>query len=250
MAQHLVAYYESIDPAGALANIAAVPDESVFVSGDDIRIPRGMAQILGTAVLADDASAARAQLQSPSLRSFINIDIEPVVAAAVFGSPPEQIYHPARPIPMTPDESINLQVESNPASAEAHYGLVFLGDGVQQPVSGPIYSVRATGAASLSAGTWVNTSLTFAQTLPFGDYRVVGFRARGTNLVAARMVFVGSPWRPGVAAVNAIGDRDLREMRQGRCGVLGTFNSNTPPTVDCLGVTDSAQEFIIDLQRM
>jgi len=250
MTQHLAAWYESIDPGGVLTTITAVQDTSVFTSGDDIRVPEGLNNILGQAALANDSSAARGQIQSPSLRAFANLDVEPLVAAAVFGSPPEILFHPANPIPVQPNESLNFALESNPAGAVDHYGLVLLGDGPQQAVTGNIFSVRATGAASLSAGSWVNTSLTFSQTLPVGRYQVVGMRARGTNLVAARLVFVGGAWRPGVPAVNAIGDADVHSLRYGRAGILGEFHTNTPPTMDCLGITDSSQTFILDLMRV
>lgn len=247
---HLSAWYESIDPAAALVPIAAVNDQAVFAQGDDIRAPATLASIIGQAVLGADASLARGQIQSPSLRSFANVDIEPIVAAAVFGSPPEALFHPMSPIPITGDEPVNIYVESDPVAAAVHYGLVWFADGPQQPVPGNIYSVRATAAITLAAGTWVNGALAFASTLPIGRYQIVGMRARGSNLVAARLVFVGGLWRPGVPAVNALADEDVKLLRYGRSGVFGEFHTNTPPTVDCLGVTDSAQHFIFDLVRV
>lgn len=250
MTQHLIAFEESIDPAGALANIAGVPDVTVSVSGDDIDVPRELPNIVGQAALTAAANLLSAQIQSPSLRSVVNIDVEPIVNAVVFGDPPATLYHPLSPIPLVGLESLNFLINSDPAVPEAHYGLVWLSDGPQQPVAGNIFTVRATGAAALSIGLFVNTALTFTQTLPVGVYQIVGFRARGTNLVAARLVFIGGIWRPGVPAVNAIGDRDLMIFRYGRGGVLGQFDQQTPPTVDCLGITDTAQTFLLDLIKV
>lgn len=247
---HLSAWYESIDPAGALVPITAVNDQAVFAQGDDIRVPPALPNIIGQAVLGADASLARGQIQSPSLRSFANVDVEPVVAAAVFGSPPEALFHPMSPIPVTADEAVNVYVESDPAAAAVHYGLVWFGDGPQNPIPGNIYTVRATAGVTLSAGVWVNGALTFASSLPQGRYQVVGMRARGANLVAARLVFVGGTWRPGVPAVNAIADEDVAFFRYGRSGTYGEFHTNTPPSVDCLGVTDTAQIFMMDLLRV
>lgn len=246
---HTVAWYESIDPAGALVPIAAVPDDTVSVSGDDIDVPEAMGHVIMQAVLGNDASLARGQFQSPSLRSVANIDCEPIVAALVFGSPPEGIFHPRSPVQLTPTEAVNCYVESDPAAAAVHYGLLTFADGPSQAIEGQIHTVRATAAASLSAGAWVNSALTFSQTLPVGRYRVVGFRARGTNLVAARLNFIGQFHRPGVPALNAIGDVDPWWTRYGRMGVFGEFHTNTPPSLDCLGVTDSAQVVLLDLIR-
>jgi hypothetical protein len=247
---HLAAWYESKDPAGVLTPIAAVVDQSVFTSGNDIRVPTQMPNIVGQAALAADASAAAAQIQSPSLRAMVNLDIEPLVAAAVFGSPPEGLFHPLSPISVAADEPVNFALNSDPSGAVDHYGLVWFGDGPQQPVPGNIFSVAATSAVTLSAGVWVNGVLTFTQTLPLGRYTIVGMRARGTNLVAARLVFVGGAFRPGVPAVNALSDLDPKVFRYGRHGTFGVFHSNTPPTVDGLGITDSAQKYIFDLLQV
>lgn len=244
---HLAAWYESIDPAGVLTPIASIVDQSVFTSGDVTRVPVQMPNIVGQAALLNDASAAGAQIQSPSLRAMVNIDIEPVVAAAVFGDPPEVLFHPLSPISVVADEPVTFGVNSDPAAPADHYGLVWFGDGPQVPVPGNIFSVRATAALALSAGVWVNGTLTFGQTLPLGRYTVVGMRARGANLVAARLVFIGGAFRPGVPAVNAVGDLDPAIFRYGRHGAFGIFHSNTPPTVDGLGITDTAQDFIFDL---
>ena len=247
----LVGFYESQDGGGAIHNVAAIQDPSINTQGDDVRVPRDTPNIIGKACLSAATGAlTSANLDSPSLRRVVSPDIEPLVNALVFGSPPESIMHPMNPTPVMGDESLNFQINSDHASAIGEYGLVWFSDGPQQPVSGQIYTVRATTAITLSAGTWVNGSLTFTQTLPVSEYEIVGMRARGTNLVAARLVFTDQSHRPGVPAVNAIGDRDLSVFRYGRLGSFGRFHSTTPPTVDALGVTDSAQTLLLDLVKL
>lgn len=248
---HLIAYYEAQDGGGALHNVAAIADQSLTVSGDDVRIPASMPYVIGKAVLSGaDSALTSARLNTPSLRTFAYPEIEPLVNALVFGSPPEGILHPNSPIPLVGDESMRLEINSDADSALGEYGLVWLADGPQSEVSGDIHPVSATAAASLAAGTWVNSALTFSQTLPVGTYQVVGMRARGTNLVAARLVFLDQQSRPGVPAVNAIGDQDHDLTRYGKMGIFGTFNHTNPPTVDCLGVTDSSQTIILDLMKI
>jgi hypothetical protein len=248
--QHLGAFYESVDPGAAYNTLNAVSDACLFTSGVDMRVPSGLSSLIGAAVTGNDSSIARAQIQSPSLRQVVNIDVEPMINALVFGNPPEAIYHPRMPIPLVGDEALNFAVDSDPSSAVVHYGLVWFADGAQQEAQGQIYSVRATSACSLSAGAWVAGELTFNQVLPRGRYQVVGMRARGTNLVAARLNFRGQAFRPGTIALNAIGDQDHRLMRHGGMGVLGEFDTNTPPAIDCLGVTDSSQVYILDLIKV
>lgn len=245
---HLVAWYESIDPGGTWANIAGVPDQTVTVNGDNVYVPTALPNMIGAACLFNDTTATLGgRVTSPSLRTLLNPDVNPIVSALVWGSPPEGNLHPLNANPLKPTEGLQFQINANPASAAVGQGFVWLSDGPQQAVSGDIRTVRATGAASLSAGAWVNTALTFSETLPAGTYNVVGMRAIGTHLVAARVSFVGSAWRPGVLAVNATGDLDDPLMRFGRLGVFGQFDQVTPPTVDCFGVTDTAQTFFFDL---
>lgn len=247
---HLCAWYQSIDPAGALTAINAVREEMLFTSGVDIRVPDALPFIIGQAALANDASVSRAQVQSPSLRAFANLDVEPIVAAAVFGNPPESLFHADSPIAVAIDEALNFAILSDPAAAAAHYGLVWLADKAIDRVNGNIFTVRATGAAQQTVGTWTNGSLTFSQTLPAGRYRVVGMRARSTDGVAARLVFPDQVARPGVPILNAIGDNDPWTFRYGNAGVFGEFPHTNPPTFDILGGVAAAQVFLFDLIRV
>lgn len=246
----VAAWAESIDPGGALVPIAAVADDTVITQGDQIRVPSGLANVMAQAAMIQDASAVRAQLQSPSLRAQFNLDIEPLVISNVFGSPPEILWHMMNPIPVVAQESLEIHMQSDPAAPARHIGLVYFGDGPQQPVTGNIFSIRATATIQQVDLTWTDGELTFSQVLPFGDYQVVGMRARSTDAAAARLIFRGSPWRPGVPVVNALADRDLFQLRYGRSGVFGTFNTNTPPALEILSGIVAIQTVILDLMRI
>jgi hypothetical protein len=128
-----------------------------------------------------------------------------------------------------------------------HEAFVWLSDGPQAPISGNIFTIRATSAITLSSGIWVNGNLTFNQVLPAGRYAVVGMRVRGANLVAARLVFPAQFHRPGVLAVASIGNVDPYWPRFGRMGSFGEFENTVPPTLDALGVTDTVQTLLLDL---
>ncbi len=249
--QHLCAWYESKDPAGALLPLNGVPEQTIMVTGDDIRVPPGLANIIGKAAVVNHATVARAQVQSPSLRMLTNLDIEPiVVSAVVFGSPPEAIYHPSIAIPVMEDESLNFAIASTPGGAVAHYGLVWLADGAQAPATGQMFTLRATATVAQAVATWTNGNMTFDQVLPAGRYQVVGMRARSADGLAARLVFPEQIPRPGVAMVNAIADLDVIRFRSGRGGVLGEFPHTIPPTLDVLGGAAAAQVIFIDLIKV
>ena len=195
---HLAAFYESLDPAGALTNIAAVQDQSLNVSGDDLTVPAGIPFLMGAAALTAAASFVRAQFQAPSLQTLAYADVSRLVNAVVFGGIPEMDFYASAPRRLAGDEDMQFLIQSTPGGgAEAHYGLAWLSDGPVTPVNGEIFTLRATGTAALAAGSWANTSITLGSTLPVGQYDIVGFRAVGTNLVAARLAFVGGGFRPG-----------------------------------------------------
>lgn len=247
---HLVAFRESLDPGAAFTQVAAVSDAILATSGDDHRMSEGFNHLFGAGVLINDASLAQARLTTPSTRGRLNVYLEQLVNGLVYGNPAEVNLFPESPIQLEPDEALNLEVNSDPAAAVIHEGHVFLGDGDFRLPAGEIWTVRATTAITLSAGAWVNGALTFAEALPVGRYSLVGARVRGTNLTAARFLFRNQPHRPGMIAINAVGDLSVPLSRRGGLGVWGTFHTTAPPTVDALGVTDTSQIYLLDLMRL
>lgn len=247
MKMHLAAFYQSVNSAAALVGINAVPDVAVYTNGADIRVPPDIANLLGEAALSAQTGPKFAQIQSPSLRQLANQDIEPVAAALVFANPNQIQWHGDNPRALDGNEAITAAIEATGGAAAGNYALAWLGDGAVKPTQGKIFSMRATGAAALAAGTWVNTPVTFDDTLPAGSYQVVGLRAEGANLVAARLVFVGGAYRPGVPGETSSATAFWGAFRNGRAGVLGEFDINQPPTIDCLGATDTSQAFVFDL---
>ena len=188
---HLIAYYESIDPAAAATAIAAVQDPTINTTGDDVRMSAALPSIAGCTALTAAAVFTSGQLRAPSLRTLNNLDIRPLVNAVTFGDPPQPMMFPRNVRPVVPAEDLQAFVTSTPAGgAEAHYALVWLADAALPQVNGAMFTVGASSASTLTAGNWVNSNITFDQTLPSGSYQVVGMRAEGANLVAARLVFL------------------------------------------------------------
>ncbi len=250
MTFHTAAFYEDIDPGAALIPIAAVPEQMIFTDGDNMRVPDQLPFLIGACAAIGDASGLRAQVASPSLRMLANYDIEPIVLADAWGSPPETNFHPTRAIPLTADEAINFFVESDPAAAEQHYGGVWLADGAQVPVVANFFSVLCEPAVAQAMGVWVNGLLNMQQVLPAGRYQIIGMRARSADALFARLVFPEQVARPGVPCVNAIGDLDISAFRFGNAGVFGEFPSTNPPTVDVIGGAGAAQFLILDMVRV
>lgn len=245
MTFHLAAFAESIAPNAALINIAAVQDDTVFTSGDDVRVPSDLPFIMGVAGLNDASGPVQMQVQSPSLRRITNLNVAPYNSGLVFGEPLEIDFFHENPIPVQADEAVNFLAENTEAVAALHYGLVWFSDGPQTLVNGASYGIRTTSSLTAIANQWVNAALTFTTDLPVGNYDVVGLRVVETNGVAARLNFVGGAWRPGVPVVSSDLVSGSPVLRKGRIGIFGTFHTNTPPTVDFLGAAGAVTPDVI-----
>jgi hypothetical protein len=242
----LVAFSESQDSA-SLVNVAACADPHVRVSGDDVVVPANLNFVFG--VYGIGVSITRAQLVSPSIRRRYPFEVTPLELASEPADPVKYYPFPASPIQLDPDESLNFQAAEGGAGATRSTGLVWLSDGPISPVSGlEVFTIRATNTSTLSAYAWTNGALTFSDTLPAGDYAVVGMRASSTGMIAARLVFSQYPWRPGCIASDTLGEVGHPAFRQGNLGEWGTFSHNTPPTVDFLSDSaDTSQTVDLDL---
>lgn len=246
--EHLVAYADSLDPAGAFVTFPGVPDPAVSVSGNDIFIPQMTPMLSWVGALVDQTVASQVRLTTPSLlKEGFEEYIQPLASGLTFGADPEIHDKSHSPIGLVVDEPLQAQINSNPGAGVQHHIIVGLTDGPVTPVTGRIRTIRCTAAAALAIETWANSALTFPVSLAAGTYQLVGARCLSVNGVAFRFQFQGSAHRPGGICANDEPDLDYPLFRFGRKGVWGTFTNRTPPTIEVLGVTDTSQEVLLDL---
>lgn len=246
--------YETSASQAALTAITPIPDPTLAISGNDVRVPNGMANLLAAAALINsNVATLRCEVVSPSLRAMLNLDVSPINNGLVFMTTstaqlPRYLRMWQNPLPLAALEPLDVQIQNG--AAVMNRAFIIIGDGPVKPVSGAMYSIRGTLAASLVTASWVNSQVTFNQVLPAGTYQCVGFRVFSANLVAARIFFNGAMWRPGAFAATAEDVGDWPEFRYGGLGVWGQFDNTVPPTIDCMGITDTAQTFIMDLIKI
>jgi hypothetical protein len=241
-----VAYYQTATSNAVLSPIPAVADGTVRVVANDIYVPTALPNLLAYYALINSAAATlRAQVNSPSLRATLLEDIDPIANGLVFASPLVSYYPFDTVLPLVANEPLEVWIQNG--AAVVNQALISFSDGPIKPITGKIFTVRCTAAASLSAGLWVNSALTFGQTLPAGGYDCVGVRVISTNGVGARLFFVGSPWRPGVPVDTTDAFVGNSDYRWGNAGTLGHFDNITPPTIDIFGITDTTQVVFLDL---
>jgi len=244
----LVAWVESQDTGGSLTLTAALADPHIRVVGDDVIVP-ALSQLSG--YFAWGEYITQAQLSSPSLRKETLLDVSPVDRSPEPSSRPPLHDLFDFPIPLVASEALNALLAEDGTGGQYSGMLAWLSDGPVTPVTGKVFTVRATGTTTLTPYSWTNVSLTFYQTLPAGRYQIIGMRARSTGLIAARLVIPGYSWRPGVIGFDAASDIGPDRFRYGKCGVFGEFDHDAPPTVDCLSRSaDTSQVFHFDLLKI
>lgn len=253
MSFHVAAFSEQIAAAGTLQAIAAVADDQVFTSGDDIRVPTGLAALL--AAFAIGSAQTRARIVAPSLRAFANLELaSKVISEAINVDDSDRLVTYARdPLPLAVGESVNYESDGGAgAGVGQQTGVILLGDGPVQPVTGAIRTVRATAAIAGGEAVWASGAITFSEDLPTGIYQVVGARCEADNAGAFRLIFVAGGPRPGSLSVSADEGPDVMGARLGMWGVWGQFDTNQPPTLEILSLAGAgtAQVLYLDILRV
>lgn len=232
----MIAFTATFGSAQAtLAAATAVQDPTIRTSTTFAYMPP-ISNIVGVYPIGVTISGA--QLQAPSLKKFINYDIAPLDVSATPTTPYKYLPHYLSPYVLQPNEG--LQAYLTDTAGTIDYVIVELSDGPVAPVSpAGALTIKATATITAVAANWTNGTLTFTQTLPVGNYQLIGFRVEAAGVVAARLFPVGGIYRPGVIARQGVSDMDAPYDRFGGKGVLFTFNQLTPPSLDILGTVGS-----------
>lgn len=245
---HTCIWTASVDQA-ALAAIAALADPVLTVATNNIQVPTAT-PYLGLAA-GIGVSLTRAQLQSPALRRFINVEVRPIHRSATPLSPNPTVPFMGAPIELDAGEQLQAWAAEDGAGATRMSVIANLLDKAVSPVSEPCFSLRATGATTLVAYTWTNGAIVLDQVLPVGQYAIVGARCESAGLLAFRFVFQNQTPRPGGIGVLTESALTLPGQRAGEWGVWGTFDNWTIPTVDYFSsAADTAEVLTIDLIKI
>lgn len=241
---------EDVDNA-ALANITpAAGEQTTFVAGDDLRVPSGVNLLVGIHLVG--ATITRGVVTSPSLRAVAPIEVLPIDDAAEPTSNLKPNLQLANPFQLTDAEALNFETSNSGGAATEQYGFVWLADAPVTPFTGGgITHILATGGVTATVDAWTSGQLTLNSDLPTGRYAVVGIRAEGATLVAARLIFADQAFRPMVIGYDDEADQDDTRFRDGTLGVLGEFNHDSPPLVEVMCVAaDTSQQLILDIVKI
>lgn len=236
------AYSESQDNAGAFAKIAGVSDQHIKVDGDSVYINE-YNRIVAAMACMGNTVPGEVRLTAPSIRGQAPYYIHPIIDQIYPTTYPGICIMKGSPLQLVPDEQLEVESDANPAAAEQHSVIIWAADSEIVPVSGKIFTVKATVTLTGSVGVWVFAALTFVDDLPVGNYDIVGMHVEADEAVAARLVPVAGEKRPGVPCVaSKLYHIFGQPFRYGNFGVFCSFKHSLPPNIEILFSADEAED--------
>ncbi len=236
MSFHTVALTTS-SQASTYTAIPAVLDPIFPPSGNGLLMPSDLSLV---AAYHGSATAQRARVTAPSLLRVGYQSIRPVQQSAK-GAPvadPNFATFLDRPIRLRASEAVG--VEGASTSTERAVALLWIADQLEPAPPGEAFTLRFTSATALTGVFgWSMFAPVYDQATPSGVYGVIGLELFSTTAYAARVVFPGSVFRPGVLAqqtlvstVTAGNARTASCFYDGSLGLWGTFQTNAPPNIE------------------
>lgn len=240
---YLIGFYGNIANAAAYANLPAVPDQSMTISANSKFLFPWNGQVLKTMVQSADLTAA--QWNIPSRRNIALPEIYPTIPVSAVGIPTLPAicdYEQIGPRFLM-NEEVGINVSRGAVAAVNGVACAWVTDKPTPAPAGEVITLLAAVTSTLIAGAWTNAPLVFNQTLPAGEYSVVGLGAVCNDAAAVRLVFPGgTQYRPGALVDDAYGNLQWYDyFRMGRNGLYGKFKNTAQPTLDILGLVAGAE---------
>lgn len=245
---HLSAYTANLVTATP-TDVTPVPDGIMLIQNGHF-VPQQPMRVdwmagMGTASLT-------AQLVTPSLRLIGTPYIRPPIPALVPGTIPAIQDFSSNQVQLAALEEVEILANQASGGSIQSTFLVAFDPGAIGPVpSGPIYCFQGTSVTAAVANTWTQLAMTWQQSLPVGQYAMIGAEYIATNAQAARFTFQGQNLRPGCLGASLNSNKPVQAMIDGSFGVWGTFANYAMPIVQVLNNgTDAVHTVYVYLIRI
>ena len=237
MTFHLAAFSESIGTSVTNSQLNALTDDILNVSNNNF-LPDLDLDLVFAASMGVDLTNSR--IVSPSNRQitlpYILPQTEALNADQATGYCKYQdlTYNPMR---LRGLEEFGVEVTDTSASGTTiTTTIVGLQPSFDPAPRGTCYTMRGTSTTTHSTTAWTTLAITWADTLPEGQYTVVGLNVLSANPIAARCIFEGQTWRPGALCTT---DEDnwngpIFFNPNGALGAWGTVQAWAPPQIQVL----------------
>ena len=202
MPQTCHAWLEDQDRSGSATYLAAVQDDLINTSGDYLQLRHGMSKIAMMYMWSEFAAypPVICTVDSASIRGNpLRITRGVALNYLNDGQIVDMRNFPNSRIRAGDDVSA-LYLDGDEAGVAHFGGMVLIVSNAPVPLSAPYPTSlihRCTTSAS-TGGSWSTLSLTETDSLPSGDYYLLGARVESATAVAARFIIQGLENRPAV----------------------------------------------------
>ena len=248
---HTLAFFNTTAGALALSDSPAVTDGWATVTNNHFIMQQDMDLVMAAA-FAD--TVTRLQLNLPHWRFVNQPEIVPVIQT---WDGPEAINpYMLEPKNLTVNNIDELQALVSTSGTATNGVLTALWltptTGNLNVPGGQVYPCRFTAAISGATGNWARGNIVFDQTLPAGEYAVVGLDVVDVSSQLARLRFQTFTMLPGTWVRNGATGTNPRQFRNGRLGNWGQFMNTAQPTLEIFSANGgaTAQSGVIDLIKI
>lgn len=233
-----IAYKETSGALVTDADGGLIADQTMPVdSGSHPLFPFAMQDVW---FWAGGATLSRVRINAPKFRTVNRPMIRPIEQAANPSSRPIIDEKWRHPIMYNATEPIAMLFSNG--AAETDWVLATFGDGNRNAPPGDLYTARFTSTYTQVANAWTAApNIVFDDTLPTGQYSIVGVDSFAAGGIGLRLVFLGPPLpatpanvRPGIPLPTANGSQSTRYTRRGYLGEFGRFVNTALPTIETL----------------
>jgi len=229
---HLLAYTK-LDTAGATnEDIPGVTDNFASLQNNHYILQNDTNLM---AAYARNAGLTNARINTPHFRAVSIPSVRPVnVTAAVPTLPPYEWLYPSRLLVPRIDE-VAFEASNGGGGGVRTVGGIWVSsiDHTLNIPPGNRYKLRFTVTIAATAFVWTAGAFTLDQSLPAGNYTVIGMDVFGVTTEFARLSFLGGGMRPGVLTQLTVGAYDNRlTFQDGNAGVYGTFANTAQPNLE------------------
>jgi len=249
---HLAAFGGAKTDSTANENVPAVVDNNLTTSANSRYISPDNLQIFAAGIMND--AITRARITAPSLRNEGLPEIYPVTVSDDPATNPVVAFWGDNAPRIRKDEEFGVECSNGASTIDRAHAMLFLRS-MKKPVPpGKRMTVVGTSTQTLLLDAWTLGGITLDQTLPVGQYAVIGMHVTCNDAWAARLVFPRSgAYRPGCPVAMAVGGYVVDDpFRAGKQGEWGRFSHNAQPQLELIGNSAGAETatVILDLVKL
>ena len=190
-------------------------------------------------------------LVTPTTRAVVPPRLYPIQGSLLPPDRPHIWDRRNNPTILNKVEEISVQANIGGAANAITTAILFVGDGINAVPPGPVYSLHGTATTAAVANVWTQVNVVWDQTIPAGQYVVIGSQHVSTNAIAHRFYFRTTPMKPGFLSLTSLTNITDPTYYFGGWGALGQFDTTVYPFIEVLcNGTDASHDLVMNMVKV